>query len=109
MMEMLPLFSASLPDVRRTGGFGPRCFALAVIVALLCFGTLMQMLGVSVTFWNLEGSSNPLESSVLEGFALISRTPVVSPTFECCLLKTASSAYDSCQATMYLRPPIMWV
>jgi hypothetical protein len=44
-------------------------------------GTILQMLGMNVTFWNLDGSSDLLESSLLEGFTIISIGLVLSPMF----------------------------
>lgn len=41
-----------------------------LVVALLCVGVFMQMLGVPVTFWDLDVTVDVEDPSFLEGFAL---------------------------------------
>lgn len=45
---------------------------LLLLMLLLCLGTVIQMLGVPMSLWDLEGTSDPVASSLLEGFAIIS-------------------------------------
>ena len=49
------------------------------MVGLLCLGVLLQMLGVSVTFWSLNGSDDLLSTSILTGFAVLPDDPGLSP------------------------------
>lgn len=48
-------------------------------IGALCLGVLLQMLGVSVTFWNLNGSDDLLSTSILTGFAVLPDDPGLAP------------------------------
>lgn len=50
-----------------------------LLIGLLCVGILLQILGAPLTFWDLDGSCDLVESSLLEGFAIVSDEPVLSP------------------------------
>ena len=60
-------------------GSASRRVMLTLIIGMLCFGVLLEMLGVSVTFWNLNGSDDLLSTSILTGFAVIPDDPGLSP------------------------------
>jgi len=52
---------------------------LLLTIGALCLGVLLQMLGVSVTFWNLNGSDDLLSTSILTGFAVLADGPGLAP------------------------------
>jgi len=52
---------------------------LLLMIGALCLGVLLQMLGVSVTFWNLNGSDDLLSTSILTGFAVLPDDPGLAP------------------------------
>lgn len=52
---------------------------LLLTIGALCLGVLLQMLGVSVTFWNLNGSDDLLSTSILTGFAVLPDDPGLAP------------------------------
>ena len=50
------------------------------LITVLCIGVAVQMLGVPLSLWELDGSSDIAGSSILEGFAVISNEPVLFPS-----------------------------
>ena len=52
---------------------------LLLTIGALCLGVLLQMLGVSVTFWNLNGSDDLLSTPILTGFAVLPDDPGLAP------------------------------
>jgi hypothetical protein len=52
---------------------------LLLMIGALCLGVLLQMLGVSVTFWNLNGSDDLLSTSILTGFAVLPDNSELAP------------------------------
>jgi hypothetical protein len=60
---------------------GGQVFTL-LLLGLLCVGVTLQMLGVSVAFWDLDGSSDLVESLLLEGFAVLFGEPVLPPLLQ---------------------------
>src|SRR5215467_14163259 len=52
---------------------------LHLTIGALCLGVLLQMLGVSVIFWNLNGSDDLLSTSILTGFAVLPDDPGLMP------------------------------
>lgn len=49
-----------------------------LLISLLCVGVILLMLGVSQTFWDLDGWGDTVESSVLESFAVVDSAPSLS-------------------------------
>jgi hypothetical protein len=41
-----------------------------LLIALLCAGVFLQMLGAPISFWDLDGSEDDLVSSLLLGLAI---------------------------------------
>lgn len=83
-----------------------RCNAL-LLISLLCVGITLQMLGVSLAFWDLNGSSDLVESSLLEGFAIISTEPVLSPIFRSLYSSdTVSLTYQRSPQHLFFHPPL---
>jgi zinc transporter ZupT len=42
-----------------------------LIIALLCVGVFLQILGAAVAFWDVDGSDDPFMSSILTSFAVL--------------------------------------
>jgi len=77
-----------------------------LLIGLLCIGILLQILGVPLTFWDLDGSSDLVESSLLEGFAIVSNEPVLSPSLQSLYLSnTHSLAYLLSPQYLFFHPP----
>ena len=77
-----------------------------LLIGLLCVGTLGQMVGLPVTFWDLDGSSDLVESSLLEGFAIISVKPTLFPIFRSMYsCETVSVAYRLSAQHLIFHPP----
>ncbi len=54
----------------RAAAAGNRSFALVLIIGLVCIGVLMQMLGTTMTMWDLSYQLDPDNAPLLEGFSL---------------------------------------
>jgi hypothetical protein len=86
--------------------FFQRRLCLLFTVALLCFGTIFQMLGLPITFGHLNSSSDPFESPVYEGFTLISSKPMVPPFLQRWVsITTTCSTYQLYLIAFFFRPP----
>jgi hypothetical protein len=68
------------------------------LIGLLCIGVLLQILGSPLTFWDLDGSCDLVESSLLAAVAIISRAQVLFPIL--------GSWYFSEEAFMHRRSPL---
>ena len=61
--------------------------SLFALIGMVCFTIIMQMLGVSISLWELDAASDLVESALLEGFSIpasmekLSVTPQKSPSF----------------------------
>lgn len=68
--------------MRRTsrGSFFSAGTALLAFQMCLCVFVFMQMLGVPVTFWDLDASVEGDISSFLEGFAIPTDHPLIRPS-----------------------------
>lgn len=77
------------------------------IVSLLCVGILLQILGVAVSFWDLNGSDDPFTTSLLSGFAVLPNESVLSPLLHCLFASiVAGSSYQYLRQDMLFRPPL---
>src|SRR5918994_3232136 len=47
-----------------------------LIIALLCVGVFLQILGAAVAFWAVDGSDDPFMSSILTSFAVLGNESV---------------------------------
>jgi hypothetical protein len=54
----------------RAAATGNRFFALVLIIGLVCIGVLMQMLGTTMTMWDLSYQLDPDNAPLLDGFSL---------------------------------------
>lgn len=83
---------------------------LLLTIGLLCLGVFLQMLGVSVSFWNLNGTDDLLGNSILTGFAILSEDPGLS--LRLCsifILIATASIYQSLLSYGLFRPPHFFV
>ena len=83
---------------------------LLLTIGLLCLGVLLQMLGVSVSFWNLNGTDDLLSNSILTGFAVLSDDPGLSlRLYFIFILIATASIYQSLLSYGLFRPPHFFV
>lgn len=82
-----------------------RCNVL-VLIGVLCVGILLQILGVPLTSWDLDGSCDLMELSLLEDVAIISATPVLSPIFGSLYVSEDSLAYRCSLLHVFFHPPM---
>ena len=65
-----------------------------LLIGLLCVGIVLYMLGAPLTFWDLDGSCDLVELSLLSAVAIISATP---------LLFLAQGALDTSEVSLAYR------
>jgi amino acid permease len=81
-----------------------------LLVVILCCSILCQILGVSISFYNLEGPSDLIEASQLEGFSITSGTMVLSVVGQHLIaLMTRKQDYRYSYVHSLFRPPIVFV
>ena len=79
-------------------------------IAVLCLGVCLQILGVSISFWDLNGSDEVLSNSILTGFATLSDDPWLSPLLRSLFAFIATaSMYHSMFLYRLFRPPLLTV
>ena len=77
------------------------------LIGLLCVGIMLQILGAPRSFWNLDSSSDPVASSLLEGLSLVSHAPMVSTSFPYVFaFDTPSPAYQFAAQHCFFHPPL---
>ena len=77
------------------------------MISLLCLGILLQILGVAVSFWDLNGSDDPFTTSLLSGFAVLPSESVLSPLVHCLFAIIAiESSYQYLRQDRLFRPPL---
>ena len=83
---------------------------LFLTIAVLCLGVCLQILGVSISFWDLNGSDDVLSNSILTGFATLSNDPWLSPLLRSLFAFIATaSIYQSMLSYRLFRPPLVTV
>ncbi len=83
---------------------------ILLLIGWLCLGVTMQILGVSLSFLSLAGSTDSIESSLLEGFSLISAMPVVSPMCQSfCASEPDSLAHRLSPQHLVFHPPLQMI
>jgi hypothetical protein len=79
-----------------------------VLIAFLCCGVALQILGVQISFWQLDGSSDLVECTLLEGFGIIAAGPEFAPLVSYTL---SSDVYDPTRRLpslpLLFRPPLI--
>ncbi len=84
-----------------------RSLARLLVVSVLCCGVMLQILGVTVTFWDLNGSSDLVASSLLEGFAVLPGDPVLSPILPSWVTAIVEEdAHRDLREQMVFHPPL---
>lgn len=83
---------------------------LFLTIAVLCLGVCLQILGVSISFLDLNGSDDVLSNSILTGFATLSNDPWLSPLLRSLFTFIATaSIYQSMLSYRLFRPPLVTV
>ena len=99
-----------LQQFNRIGDCPKRSRHLFVPIVALCIGIVLHILGASVSFWDLNAASDLVESSLLEGFTLISDEAPWSPQFCSVVLSSmTSSNYRLVVSNVFFHPPLLIV
>ena len=78
-----------------------------LLISLLCAGNMLHMLGMPLTFWDLDGSCDLVEDTMLEGLAILSAIPVLSPLFQSLYVsETDPLVYRRSPQALVFHPPI---
>lgn len=81
-------------------------FRIAAL-AFICLCVVMQMLGTTMTLWDLEFSLDPVNASLLEGFSLpVDFTELPPLAMVASLFYTARELRALLQDRTFFRPPI---
>ena len=84
-----------------------RSMGTLFITILLCLGILLQILGVPVSFWDLNGSDDPFTTSLMIGFAVLPSRLVESPLLQCIRAFTKTEpSYQRLRQYMLFHPPL---
>ncbi len=83
---------------------------ILLLIGVLCVGILFQMLGMPLSFWDLIGSYDLIESSLLEVCAIVPAMPMVSPMFRSLYLcEMGSLAYRLSPQSLVFHPPLQLI
>jgi len=83
---------------------------LFLAIAVLCLGVCLQILGVSISFWDLNGSDDVLSNSILTGFAVLPDDPGLPPVLRSIFtLIVSPSVYQALLPYRLFRPPLVIV
>ena len=83
---------------------------MLLTIGLLCLGVLLQMLGVAISFWDLNGTDDLLSNSILTGFAVLSDDPgLFLRLCSMFILIATASIYQSLLSSGLFRPPHFFV
>jgi hypothetical protein len=83
---------------------------LFLTIAVLCLGVCLQILGVSISFLDLNGSDDVLSNSILTGFATLSNDPWLSPLLRSLFAFIATASfYQAMLSYRLFRPPLVTV
>jgi hypothetical protein len=78
-----------------------------LLIVLLCLGILLQILGASVSFWDLNGSDDPFTASVLLSYAVLWTPSVPYPLRQCFVaIQGTPSRQQYLHQQMLFRPPL---
>jgi hypothetical protein len=78
-----------------------------VLIGLLCFCVTMQILGVPISFWDMNESEDLVESSLLEGFSLPSLGIAISVSLHRSLYSPSPPLeHDILLAQSLFHPPL---
>ena len=80
---------------------------VTLLFGVLCFSIVSQILGLPLSFSNLEGTSDLLEAPQMEGLSMVSSYPNMTPTLTSFLcLETSHSPYRFLSTRSFFRPPL---
>jgi hypothetical protein len=79
---------------------------LLLTIGLLCLGVLLQMLGVAISFWDLNGSDDLLITSILTGFAVLSEEAVFLVLDSLFTSIPTASLYEALVPDGFFHPPM---
>ena len=80
-----------------------------LLIPLLCIGVMLQILGAPLTFWDLDGSCDLIELSLLSAVAIISAMPVLSPLLGTLYISEVSLTYRLSSEHLFFHPPLQIV
>jgi hypothetical protein len=81
--------------------------AVFFVIGLLCLCVTMQILGVPVSFWDMNETEDLVESSLLEGFSLPSTAPELSVSrYRKFYSPSPPLKYDILLAQSLFHPPL---
>ena len=96
----------SLARVKRTHQ-SPICrWEARPLIGLLCISLLLQILGAPLTFWDLDGSCDLVELSLLVAVAIISGTPVLLPILRSWYLSEDALMHRHSPLHVVFHPPL---
>jgi zinc transporter ZupT len=78
-----------------------------LIIALLCVGVFLQILGAAVAFWDVDGSDDPFMSSILTSFAVLGNESVLLVILQSMLcVAMISVSYQQLRQDTLFHPPL---
>lgn len=77
-----------------------------LLIGLLCIGVLLQILGAPLTFWDLDGSCDLVELSLLVAVAIISGAPVLFPILGSWSLSEEAFMHRRSPLHVVFHPPL---
>ena len=83
-----------------------RRWNVLLLIGLLCVGVLLQILGAPLTFWDLDGSCDLVELSLLVAVAIISATPVLFTIPGSLHVSEDSLIYRCSPLHVFFHPPL---
>jgi hypothetical protein len=77
------------------------------VIAILCIGVFLQILGAPVTFWDLNGSDDDFISSLLMGASVQTEAQHISPFHSfLSVVPISGPQYSFLQESFLFHPPI---
>jgi hypothetical protein len=78
-----------------------------LIIALLCVGVFLQILGAAVAFWDVDGSDDPFMSSILTSFAVLGNESVFLVLLQCLFgVAMITVSYQQLRQDTLFHPPL---
>ena len=78
-----------------------------LIIALICIGVFLQVLGAAVAFWEIDGSDDPFISSILTSFAVLGNESVFLVLLRCLLgYALIRVSYQHLRQDTLFHPPL---
>jgi hypothetical protein len=78
-----------------------------LIIALICIGVFLQILGAAVAFWEIDGSDDPFISSILTSLAVLGHESVFLVLLRCLLgVALIRVCYQQLRQDTLFHPPL---